>query len=134
VLVVADIYVVLAWAVFAVFILWVLTYVLAYLVIGMGAALDVRDWFRRRRAHHNEGAVVTVAPSTAAQPTYVRRTIPERVRHEVWRRDQGRCVDCGNRERLEFDHIIPVSRGGSNTARNLELRCESCNRRKAASI
>jgi hypothetical protein len=65
---------------------------------------------------------------------FVREAIPERVRHEVWRRDQGRCVDCGSRERLEFDHIIPVSRGGSNTARNIELRCEACNRRKSATV
>lgn len=64
----------------------------------------------------------------------VSRAIAERVRHEVWRRDQGRCVDCGSRGRLEFDHIIPHSRGGSNTARNIELRCEPCNRRKGARI
>jgi HNH endonuclease len=63
-----------------------------------------------------------------------RESIPESVRHEVWRRADGRCVDCGSRERLEFDHIIPVSKGGSNTARNLELRCESCNRKKGATI
>ena len=64
----------------------------------------------------------------------VRRAIPENVRHEVWRRDEGRCVDCGSQERLEFDHIVPLSKGGSNTARNLELRCEPCNRRKGARI
>lgn len=63
-----------------------------------------------------------------------REPISESVRHEVWRRDQGRCVDCGSRENLEFDHIIRVSKGGSNTARNLELRCETCNRRKGATI
>jgi HNH endonuclease len=63
-----------------------------------------------------------------------RQAIPERVRHEVWRRDRGSCVECGSRARLEFDHIIPVSRGGSNTARNIELRCEPCNRRKGARI
>jgi HNH endonuclease len=65
---------------------------------------------------------------------FAREAIPKRVRHEVWRRDQGRCVDCGSRERLEFDHIIPVGKGGSNTARNIELRCEACNRRKSASV
>jgi hypothetical protein len=63
-----------------------------------------------------------------------REHIPERVRHEVWRRDEGRCVDCGSAERLEFDHVIPWSKGGSNTARNLRLLCEPCNRRKAARI
>ena len=64
----------------------------------------------------------------------IRQPVPESVRHEVWRRDGGTCVDCGSRDRLEFDHIIPVSQGGSNTARNIELRCETCNRRKGASI
>jgi 5-methylcytosine-specific restriction endonuclease McrA len=52
----------------------------------------------------------------------------------VWRRDQGRCVKCGSQEGLEFDHIIPVSRGGSNTARNLQLLCENCNRSKSDTI
>lgn len=76
------------------------------------------------------------APATAfAAPAAPRReAIPERVRHEVWRRDRAACVDCGSRARLEFDHIIPVSRGGSNTPRNIELRCEPCNRRKGARI
>ena len=63
-----------------------------------------------------------------------REPIPERVRNEVWRRDGGQCVDCGSREKLEYDHIVAISNGGSNTARNLELRCESCNRKKAAKI
>jgi hypothetical protein len=70
----------------------------------------------------------------AVQAAKPRKPIPERVRSEVWRRDQGRCVDCGSRERLEFDHIIPWSEGGSNTVRNLELRCETCNGRKGARI
>jgi 5-methylcytosine-specific restriction endonuclease McrA len=67
-------------------------------------------------------------------PTQLREAIPERVRHEVWRRDRGTCVECGSRGRLEFDHIIPVSRGGANTVRNIELRCEPCNRRKGARV
>jgi hypothetical protein len=60
------------------------------------------DWAREREEEELEAR-------QASSPE--RQRIPERVRHEVWRRDQGMCVDCGSRERLEFDHIIPVSKG-----------------------
>jgi len=59
-----------------------------------------------------------------------REPIAETVQFLVWRRDEGKCVKCGSQERLEYDHIIPVSRGGSNTARNIQLLCEQCNRQK----
>lgn len=62
------------------------------------------------------------------------RIIPEEVRFEVWRRDGGRCVKCGSQRGLEFDHVIPFSKGGSNTARNIQLLCESCNRTKRDTI
>lgn len=63
-----------------------------------------------------------------------REPIPPEVRAFVWNRDGGRCVQCGGTERLEFDHLIPFSMGGSSTARNLQLLCEACNRSKGASI
>lgn len=64
----------------------------------------------------------------------IRASIPESVKRKVWRRDEGKCVNCGSREKLEFDHIIPVSKGGSNTERNIELLCEKCNRKKSNKI
>ena len=51
----------------------------------------------------------------------------------VWQRDEGKCVRCGSNERLEYDHIIPVSKGGSSTKRNIQLLCELCNRSKGNS-
>ncbi len=63
-----------------------------------------------------------------------RERIPESVRLFVWQRDQGQCVKCGSRELLEFDHIIPVSEGGSNTERNIQLLCEGCNRAKGTEV
>jgi 5-methylcytosine-specific restriction endonuclease McrA len=35
---------------------------------------------------------------------------------------------------LEFDHIIPVTSGGSSTERNVQLLYESCNRSKGSTI
>ncbi|MCX5638247.1 MAG: HNH endonuclease [Planctomycetota bacterium] len=63
-----------------------------------------------------------------------RERIPDDVRLFVWQRDEGKCVKCGGTERLEFDHIVPVAKGGSNTERNIQLLCEACNRSKGTNI
>jgi hypothetical protein len=63
-----------------------------------------------------------------------RERIPDSVRLFVWQRDEGECVKCGKKEKLEFDHIIPVIEGGSNTERNIQLLCEGCNRSKGKKI
>ena len=72
--------------------------------------------------------------SGSLEKTDGRERIPDDVKIYVWKRDGGKCVVCGSREKLEFDHIIPYSMGGSNTARNLQLLCERCNRSKGADI
>jgi HNH endonuclease len=61
------------------------------------------------------------------------REIPAEVRSYVWRRDGGRCVQCGSTKNLEYDHKLPWSRGGSNTVRNIQLLCHDCNIKKGAS-
>ncbi len=63
-----------------------------------------------------------------------REPIPQEVQDKVWNRDGGACVKCGSKENLEFDHIIPFSKGGSNTYRNLQLLCQKCNREKSNKI
>lgn len=65
---------------------------------------------------------------------YERTRISEEVRIAVWRRDQGKCARCGSRVNLEYDHIVPVSKGGGNTERNIELLCQDCNRFKSNRI
>tara|TARA_Y100001970_G_C14147475_1_gene810689 strand:- start:124 stop:1497 length:1374 start_codon:yes stop_codon:yes gene_type:complete len=63
-----------------------------------------------------------------------RKPPPQHVKDKVWNRDGGKCVECGSNENLEFDHIIPHSKGGANTYRNIQLLCEPCNRTKSAKI
>jgi 5-methylcytosine-specific restriction endonuclease McrA len=71
-------------------------------------------------------------PDPEADDRPRREPIPKDVQAFVWNRDSGKCVACGSNENLEFDHIIAFSRGGANTARNLQLLCQVCNRAKSA--
>jgi holliday junction DNA helicase RuvB len=79
-----------------------------------------------------QGALISLALQQS--PKEGREGIPTAVRRAVWTRDAGMCAQCGSRERLEYDHIIPISKGGSNTERNIELLCEACNRAKSNAI
>lgn len=64
----------------------------------------------------------------------LREKIPQDVKDAVWKRDEGKCVQCGSNEKLEFDHIIPFIKGGSSTYRNVQLLCEPCNRIKHSKL
>lgn len=63
-----------------------------------------------------------------------RQPIPEEIQRAVWARDRHRCRNCGAPPPLQIDHILPVSRGGSNDLSNLQLLCRRCNQRKGARI
>jgi len=93
----------------------------------------IRDKETRRLAKLQR-AMVKMHPEASPLSPPGRSPIPDAVKQFVWRRDGGCCVKCGGRERLEYDHIIPVAKGGSSTARNLQLLCENCNRSKGANI
>ena len=60
------------------------------------------------------------------------RYIKNETKTEVLVRDNHKCQSCGSDKKLEFDHIVPVSKGGSSEANNLQLLCRSCNRSKRA--
>jgi hypothetical protein len=45
-------------------------------------------------------------------------------------RDGKACYYCGSIGRLEVDHVLPRSRGGSNELGNLRLACAPCNAAK----
>ena len=69
--------------------------------------------------------------------------VPRRFRRQVtntflFARDRYRCQYCGRtgaelkpREALTRDHLVPISRGGTNEWTNVVTACSSCNTRKA---
>lgn len=63
-----------------------------------------------------------------------RSRLSNEVMSEVWIRDGGKCVECGSTEDLEFDHIVPFSKGGSCASENLRILCRQCNRKRGAHL
>ena len=66
------------------------------------------------------------------------RGIPKAVRRAVWERDGGRCTftsedghRCTATGRLEFDHIVPLAKGGRTSAENLRVLCRAHNQYEA---
>jgi 5-methylcytosine-specific restriction endonuclease McrA len=66
------------------------------------------------------------------------RHIPNAVKREVLRRDQNRCAfvapdgtRCTCTSWLEFDHVVPIARGGRSTVENLRLLCRAHNQHAA---
>jgi hypothetical protein len=59
------------------------------------------------------------------------RNIPQWVKIAVAHRDEGTCRQCGSAYDLQYDHIVPYSRGGNSAdVDNIQLLCGRCNRRK----
>ncbi len=81
-----------------------------------------------------EGALRVAKRLTVAPGKRDSRSIPPDIKAEVWHRDGARCVECGAAHYLEFDHIIPLSRGGATSAANLQILCRGCNRDKGDHI
>lgn len=66
------------------------------------------------------------------------RHIPAHVRRAVRDRDQDQCTFVSEngrrydaRSRLEYDHVVPVSRGGRATVEGVRLRCAAHNQLEA---
>jgi len=77
-----------------------------------------------------------------ASPGVLRRIdLPEWVKHAVFFRDRGMCALCQrDLSRLvtiepeeNYDHMVPLSRGGLNDVTNIQLLCSPCNLSKSDS-
>ena len=77
-----------------------------------------------RVANINAGAKRRMAPGTVTKRQWKR----------VMQAHNYRCAYCGTKDDIEMDHIIPLARGGTNTADNIQPLCGPCNRSKGAKL
>lgn len=51
-------------------------------------------------------------------------------RHNIFKRDNHECQYCGLSKDLTLDHLIPRSKGGKSSWKNLVTACKKCNAKK----
>jgi hypothetical protein len=98
---------------------------------GVFALIDARqDHDGRRHIIKFKLQLLEENPSNASVDHEIEHTrfIPSSVKLEVWKRDNGRCIICGDTKNLHFDHIIPFSKGGTSIkSENIQLLCAKHN-------
>ena len=74
------------------------------------------------------------APNRQTEIVRDSRYISPQLCQAVWSRCGGQCVQCQSKSFLEYDHIIPIAKGGATSYENLQILCRSCNRHKSDHI
>ena len=49
---------------------------------------------------------------------------------EIKKLYQSECFYCGSNERIQLDHVVPISKGGQHSIGNLVPACQKCNASK----
>ncbi len=49
---------------------------------------------------------------------------------DLCKKYDNKCLCCGKKEKLTVDHIVPLSRGGTNYIENIQPLCNECNASK----
>ena len=84
---------------------------------------------------HIKEIKVVLMYNKPAKPKRKRTNIPRGLRHEVFKRDGYKCVECGASKddgaTLHVDHKVPVSKGGTDELDNLQTLCSDCNLNKS---
>lgn len=62
------------------------------------------------------------------------RTFSDYERKTVYANDNGKCAICGKAVKfkdMRINHLVPLSAGGTNNFKNLQIACRSCNGMKS---
>lgn len=105
----------------------------ALIALAILAAACTALYYHYRRRYRR-------TPPEPVTPLRDDRVIPQDVKVAVAVRDKGRCqlrfpgICLGDRE-IQYDHVIPWSRGGSSKdPDNIQLACSACNKHKSNKV
>lgn len=72
--------------------------------------------------------------SKANDKKIAKKVKKKQYRLDIFKRDGNKCLHCGSTENLSIDHIIPISKGGKDQAKNYQTLCKTCNVKKGNKI
>ena len=95
---------------------------------------EEQRWSEKRRQEQEEAIKSFLELMRGGENRLERRSrsIPQPVKIAVVTRDGGKCRRCGSIQDLQYDRILPNSRGGSSTeVNNIQLLCAKCSSLKS---
>lgn len=88
-----------------------------------------REYYQRvakARKRTDVGRLITrIAKQNQRRQLAGKITVEEWI--EVLAAHDSKCVYCGSTERIEMDHVEPISKGGKHRKDNIVPACKSCN-------
>lgn len=100
----------------------------------LGAPCTVlRGGIQRVSGRQSRIEVHPIIAVRGAVPSRAWRQVPALSNHKLFARDRGMCAYCGvclPADHLTREHIVPTSRGGTDSWMNCITACRGCNGRK----
>ena len=88
----------------------------------------------RRKSRQLDNARSSLAQGTVESNITPREGLSREGKLRIWDKYRGRCANCGSTKLLQFDHIVPLAMGGSNSEQNFQLLCDRCNQEKGGGL
>lgn len=90
-------------------------------------------------AGRGDGGIIHIIYSGCLSSRHNRsRRVPisqyNKVLNKLLHKYNFQCVACSSTDNLTIDHIMPVSKGGSDDLSNLQILCKSCNSKKGSRV
>lgn len=108
-------------------------FIIRYAAEGSGY-IQIMNFTKHQMPHHKEISSAIPAPEGQKQITRYGYDVSVQCREDTFKRDNYKCLKCGNKDSLSIDHIISLAKGGDNSIENLQTLCSKCNSSKGDSI
>ena len=100
-------------------------------ISSLGMNRLIEEWVKRTGKYCGYPYVIEHLKRKFTNPKKYDRYINDEIKRDALIKYHNKCVYCGSKKELEFDHIIPVSKGGGNEFNNIQILCKKCNRKKS---